>query len=269
MATLIEQSGSAEAQGELWSERAYDWSIFQEQTSLPLYEAALARLPIRSGTHILDVGCGSGMFCQMAAQRGAVVEGLDAATALLDIAKQRVPAGRFWTGEMETLPFESNTFDIVTGFNSFQYAANPRRALADAARVVRPNGLVLAAIWGPMEQCEARGYIATVVSVLPPPPPGAPGPFAVSDERALRDFAAEACLTPLDVAVVDVPFVYPDMESALRGVLSAGPAARAIHAVGEGRVRDLVAAALAPYRLSSGGVRLENRFRYLIATKTT
>jgi hypothetical protein len=119
-----------------------------------------------------------------------------------------------------------------------------------------------------MDQCEARGYIATVVSVLPPPPPGAPGPFTLSDERALREFAFEAGLTPLDVADVDVPFVYADMESALRGVMSAGPAARAIHAVGESRIRDLVASALAPYRLSSGGVRLENRFRYLVAAKT-
>jgi hypothetical protein len=118
-----------------------------------------------------------------------------------------------------------------------------------------------------LEQCEAQAYIAAVVSVLPPPPAGTPGPFALSDQRALRAFASEAGLTPLDVVDVNVPFVYADMDSAIRGVLSAGPAARAIHAAGEGRVRDLVAAALAPYRLSSGAVRLENRFRYLIASK--
>jgi SAM-dependent methyltransferase len=269
MSRVIEASGSAEAQGELWSVRARDWSMFQERTAMPLYEAALARLGIAAGTRILDVGSGSGMFCQLAAQRGADVDGIDAAPALVDIARQRVPAGHFWVGEMETLPFESNEFDVVTGFNSFQYAANPRRALAEAARVVRQDGLALVAIWGPMDQCEARAYIAAVVSVLPPPPAGAPGPFALADERALRAFAREVGLTPIDVVDVDMPFVYPDMESAVRGVLSAGPAVRAIHAAGEGRVRDLVVSALTPYRLSSGGVRLENRFRYLIASKTT
>jgi SAM-dependent methyltransferase len=261
--------GSARVQGELWSERARDWSIFQERTAMPLYDVALARLGIAAGTRILDVGCGSGMFCQLAAQRGADVDGIDAAAALIDIARQRVPAGHFWVGEMETLPFDSNEFDVVTGFNSFQYAANPWRALVEAARVVRQDGLALVAIWGPMEQCEAQAYIAAVVSVLPPPPAGTPGPFALSDQRALRAFASEVGLTPLDVVDVNVPFVYADMDSAIRGVLSAGPAARAIHAAGEGRVRDLVATALAPYRLSSGGVRLENRFRYLVAAKTT
>jgi SAM-dependent methyltransferase len=261
--------GSADVQGELWSERARDWSIFQERTAMPLYDAALARLGITAGTRVLDIGCGSGMFCRLAAQRGAGVDGIDAAPALIDIARQRVPAGHFWVGEMETLPFDSNEFDVVTGFNSFQYAANPQRALAEAARVVRRDGRALIAIWGPLAQCEAQAYVAAVVSVLPPPPAGTPGPFALSDERALRAFASEGGLTPIDVVDVDMPFIYADVESALRGVLSAGPAARAIHAAGEGRVRDLVAAALAPYRLSSGGVRLENRFRYLVAAKTT
>jgi 2-polyprenyl-3-methyl-5-hydroxy-6-metoxy-1,4-benzoquinol methylase len=91
--------GSARVQGELWSERARDWSIFQERTAMPLYDAALARLGIAAGTRILDVGCGSGMFCQLAAQRGAEVDGIDAAPALIDIARRRVPAGHRRDGD--------------------------------------------------------------------------------------------------------------------------------------------------------------------------
>jgi len=268
MSTVIENVGSAQAQGALWSERARDWSIFQERTALPLYEAALTRLRIGPGTRLLDVGCGSGMFCQMASQRGATVVGIDAAPALVDIAKQRVPYGRFRVGEMEALPFDADAFDIVTGFNAFQYAAHPVQALAEAGRVVRRNGSVLVTTWGPVELCEAQAYMSAVVSVLPPAPAGRPGPFALSNERALRAFAREGFLTPGDMADVNVPFVYADLDSALRGILSAGPAAAAIHEAGEGRLRDIVTAALRPYRLSNGGVRLENRFRYVVATKT-
>jgi hypothetical protein len=127
---------------------------------------------------------------------------------------------------------------------------------------------VFVATWGRSEHCEARAYMSAVVSVLPPPPPGTPGPFALSDDRELRELARGAGLTPDAIVDVSVPFVYPDVDSALRGIMAAGPAAGAIRAAGEGRVRDLVATALKPYCLPSGGVRMENRFRYLIATKT-
>jgi SAM-dependent methyltransferase len=267
MSPTVEVSGSADVQGALWSERARDWSVFQEGTALPLYDAAMRQLRIGVGTRLLDVGCGSGMFCRMASQRGATVVGFDAAPSLIEIARQRAPYGCFHVGEMETLPFTTGSFDVVTGFNAFAYAERPVQALTEATRVVRAGGSVFVATWGRPEHCQARAYMSAVVSVLPPPPPGTPGPFALSDDQAVRELARSAGLAPDAIVEVSVPFVYPDLDSALRGIMSAGPAARAIHAAGEGRVRDLVATALKPYCLPSGGVRMENRFRYLIATK--
>ncbi len=73
----------------------------------------------------LDVGCGSGLAAQIAARRGAEVSGIDAADALLEIARARTPKGTFERGDLESLPFADKTFDVVTGFNSFQYAGNP------------------------------------------------------------------------------------------------------------------------------------------------
>jgi hypothetical protein len=51
----------------------------------------------------------------------------------------------------------------------------------------------------------------------------------------------------------------------LRGFLSAGPSVKAIQTSGETRVREAVATAMAPFKLSSGGYRLENTFRFLIS----
>jgi hypothetical protein len=65
---------------------------------------------------------------------------------------------------------------------------------------------------------------------------------------------------------VSCPFEFPDLETALRGLLSAGPAVRAIKTAGEEAVRDAVAVALEPYCLPSGEYRMENRFRYVIAS---
>ena len=109
-------------------------------------------------------------------------------------------------------------------------------------------------------------YLADLRALMPPAPPGAPGPFALSADRALAAFVKEAGLAPRSVDDVECPFEYPDLEIALRGLLSAGPAVRAIENSGESRVPDAVAQSLVLYRLSSGGYRLENCFLLMIAT---
>jgi len=100
-----------------------------------------------------------------------------------------------------------------------------------------------------------------------PPPPGAPGPFALSDEGNLKALATEAGFTPVDIVDVGCPWIYPDLETALRGMLSAGPAERAIRNSSLERAPDAVAASIAAYRTPSGEYRLNNKFRYLIARR--
>src|SRR5262245_21375128 len=135
----------AESLGELWGARARQWAEVQEGTVRPLYEAVLRKTAIGHGTALLDIGCGSGMFCEMAAKTGARVAGIDAAPALLVIARERVPQGDFREGEMENLPFPDTAFDVVTGFNSFQYAVNPVNALREACRVARREATIVIA----------------------------------------------------------------------------------------------------------------------------
>ena len=258
--------GSAAVQGALWGARARDWAEVQEPVCRPLYDAVLRQAGIAPNTRVLDVGCGAGLFCSLAAGRGARVSGLDAAPALLEIAKERVPSGAFREGEMEMLPYPDRTFDLVTGFNSFQFAARPPAALAEARRVARPGASVVIATWGKPEDSEAAQFLAALRPLLPPAPPGAPGPFALSADGALEGFARDAGLTPRHVDEVDCPLEYTDLETALRGLLAGGPVVRAIQTSGEERVRETVGAAIAPYRLSSGGYRLENSFLFATAT---
>jgi SAM-dependent methyltransferase len=175
----------------------------------PVYEAVLERAGVKSSTRYLDVGCGAGMAAQIAAARGAQVSGIDAAEALLQIARWRTPGGNFRQSDLEELPFDDHSFDVVTGFNSFQYAGNPAVALGEAQRVTKPGGTVGIVTWGNPDGMEAASLVAAVRPLMPPPPPGAPGPFALSDESALRKFASDAGLKPVEVFDVDSPFVYP------------------------------------------------------------
>ena len=259
------RSGSAAVQAPLWGARTRDWAEVQEGTVLALYEEVFDRTKLGRGTTLLDVGCGAGRACMIAAQRGARVTGLDATPELLAIARQRVPNAVFELGEMEALPFADDGFDVVTGFNSFQYAADPVRALREARRVARPGGQIGIAVWGLPEETEALGFLKAMASLLPPPPPGAPGPFALSEPEALAAFVRQADLEPLRAGAVPCVWEYADLETALRGNLSSGPAVRAIQIAGEARVRDAVAESLAPFVQADGRYRLLNTFRYLIA----
>ncbi len=175
--------GSQAMQGKLWGQRPKDWSDIQEQTGKAGYDFVLNYLSFTPGAKLLDVDCGTGYFSKMASNKGANVTGLDATPEFVEEAKKRVLDAHFIVGEMEELPFEENYFDVVCGFNSFQYAANTKNALTEAKRVLKDGGKLVAMIWGNKEECEAATYLKAVGSLLPPPPPGAPGPFALSEDK--------------------------------------------------------------------------------------
>jgi SAM-dependent methyltransferase len=166
---------------------------------------------------------------------------------------------------MEELPYPDKAFDVVTGFSSFQFSADPVRALQEAGRVSR-GGSVVIAVFGKPEESESTAYIQAMGSLLPAPPRDAPGPFALSADGALEALAVRAGMTPSVVKTVECPWDYPDEKTALRGLLSSGPAIRAIQNKGEDAVRDVVLQAIAPFKTGSGGYYLTNNFRYLIAT---
>ncbi|OAI40825.1 hypothetical protein AYO41_05560 [Verrucomicrobia bacterium SCGC AG-212-E04] len=256
--------GSAAIQGDLWSARAHDWADIQELTQRTLFTAILQEMMQGPHVDLLDVGCGSGLFAAMAAAASRVA-GIDASGSLLAIAKRRTPQADFRVGEMESLPFDSRSFDVITGINSFQYATNPVNALREVRRVGLPNARVIIVTWGRPEDCETSAYLAALVPPGPPPPPNAPGPFALSKDGALAELAEQAGLLPQDVREVDCQFVYPDEDTAMRGLLSAGPSVKAIQTQGEETVREMLRSILASFRTNNGGYRMKNRFRYLVA----
>jgi SAM-dependent methyltransferase len=258
------QPGSATIQGPLWSERVDDWARIQEPAMRPAFEAGLDALTITPETRLLDVGCGSGLALRLAADRGAVVSGLDASSGMLDYARRRVPGAPLVQGELEELPFPDSSFDVVTGFNSFQYAARPGVALSEAARVLAPGGRVLYLNWAPPEQCEAAAYLAVIGGLLPPAPPGAPGPFALSDHDAIVRVFDEAGLAVTSTADVTVVWSYPDEATALAALMAAGPIVLAINHAGEKAVVDATLGFMEPFRTDDGGYRITNIFRYAI-----
>jgi len=259
--------GSQLIQGKLWGQKAKDWAEIQESTSKPCYDYVLSELLVTVDTSILDIGCGSGFFCKLAYDQGAKVQGIDASTELMEKACERVPDARFVVGEMEELPYEDEAFDVVTAFNSFQYAANTANAINEAKRVLKEGGYLVAMVWGNKEECEALSYLKAVGSLLPQPPPGAPGPFALSENQLLEKNISEAGLNIVSVTDMSVTWDYPNLEMAMKGLMSAGPVARAVDNSGFETAYRTILDAVKPFARPEGNVVYNNKFRIVISQK--
>jgi SAM-dependent methyltransferase len=263
MSSTTSTRGSAERWGPLWGSEPRDWAANEDQQR-PTYEEAIRQVGIEEGSSVLDIGCGSGVFLRLAADRGAHVSGLDASEALIEVAHERVPEADLRVGEMEALPFADDTFDLVTGFNSFFFAADMTAALREAGRVAKPGAAVVIQVWGRPEKNDLEAAKEVMRPFLPAPPPDAPQPPPLWSPGVLERLATEAGLTPERAFDTSWAYEYPDDEALARGLLA--PAGLGLLA-GErrGELEAGILEALAPYRTSSGGYVLENEFHYLVA----
>ena len=121
-------------------------------------------------------------------------------------------------------------------------------------------------VFGLPQDCEARFYFAALGTLLPPPPPGTPGPFALSQDGALEALVEKAGMQPGPVEQIAIPWEYPDAQTLLRGLLASGPGTRAVQLVGQDAAEQAILHALTPFKTASGGYRLENTARYMIVT---
>lgn len=261
--------GTAEVQGELWGAKARDWAEVQEPGWRQVYEHVFSRLGVRQGTRLLDVGCGAGGALQVARSLGADACGIDAAANLVGIARARLPDVRIEVGEMESLPFEAAAFDLVTGFNSFQFAGDVVRALREARRVCKPGGFVALLFWGRKDECDVLDtLVPAVLSLLPPaPPPATPARPPLSDPGVVDALLREAQLVLTFNGEVDCRLTYPDKITAFRALASSAPFVRAERHAGSQVLETTVMALLDRFTAADGLVLLNNRMRYSVATR--
>jgi SAM-dependent methyltransferase len=264
MSPAEQLTGSAQRHGPLWGARPADWAE-TELGQLPTYKEAIRRAGLTPGQRVLELGCGTGVFLRAVADLGAHPVGLDAAAALIELARERVPEAELHVGDMQFLPFDDDGFDVVAGFNSFFFAADMTAALREAGRVARPGAPVVIQVWGRPERCGLTPMLRAVGPLRPAPPPDAPPPPVLSEPGVLEGLASDAGLVPEAAFDISYALEYPDEATLVRRLLAPGGVVEAIEHSGEDAVAAAIRDALAPCRRPDGSYRIENEWHFLIA----
>jgi SAM-dependent methyltransferase len=258
---------SKEVQGKLWSAAPGDWAKYVEPTFIPMYHEVLNRLTLNEEKMLLDAGCGSGLFLSMASTTSVVIHGIDAAPGLLEISKERLPGATLLNEDLEALPFIDGTFDVVTGFNSFQYAGSFEKALGEAARVVKRHGKVVIGIWGKQQDCESATVLGAVASLLPAPPPGTPGPFALSEDGKIEEICASVGLKVIHKQDVSCPWQFTGDEALQKAFFSTGPCVKAVQHTSLQEVEKMIVSSAQPYCMADDVYYMRNYFTFFITEK--
>lgn len=193
-----------------WQSSAPYWDKYRvliTQMFAPVTGGLIEEARIGSGHKVLDIGGGSGepslTIAGVVGPTGSVMF-TDPAPGMFESAQAE--AGRrgltniqFRQCSADDLPFADNAFDVAVGRFSAMFFVDPLRGIREALRVVRSDGCVSFAVWGPKE---VNPFFSTLNDVFdrlvesPPEDPDSPDPFrfAVRGELAaiLKEAGADA-----------------------------------------------------------------------------
>lgn len=258
---------SATPMDSIWGNRAKDWTEIQEKQGKDGYDFVLDHLQDKHPAKILDMGCGSGYFCQLAALQGFQIYGIDKTESLLNEAKIRIPDAHWILANMEELPFPDNTFDIVCGFNSFQYANDLLQALAEAKRVLKPSGLLAIMVWGNAAHCDVIALLDAFSLLVSSQTNSQHSPFALSENDILEQTLSLLKMEKYQTHIVASTWTYPNTDTALRGILSLGAASKAIEINGIEKVKDKILQLLPSYTNTDGTIIFHNQYKIILIEK--
>jgi SAM-dependent methyltransferase len=203
----------------MWATVAGAWGEhagYADDRGAAVTEVLLDRAGIRPGDRVLELACGPGGTGLAAATRvgpGGEVVLSDVAEQMTAIAAERAAVRgitnvRSLVLDLEDIAQPDASYDAVLCREGLMFAVDPARATSEIRRVLRDDGRVAIAVWGPREHNPWLGIVFDAVSAQlgqPVPPPGIPGPFALGDRDRLAQLLLDAGFADIMVTEHDVP----------------------------------------------------------------
>jgi SAM-dependent methyltransferase len=239
-----------------WQSRADAYHRFFAPICARMADPLLDAVGAGPGTRLLDACCGPGYVAGRGVHRGCVVNGIDIAESMVDLATALNPGAEFHVGDVEHLPFADHEFDAVVCNIGLHHLTDPARGVAELARVLRPGGRLALSVWD--EQRSTLDIVrAAVLAVGPVAPEDLPRPPARPDydrDEDLRPLFEPVGLRLESITPITFTQRYPDPEAVWAGWLGTairtGPLLAAQPAEVQAAARrvfdDMVAAHLEP-----------------------
>jgi SAM-dependent methyltransferase len=161
-----------------WTEQAASYEFITPVTNQAI-EPILASFSELIGKHLLEVASGPGHLAGRAARLGATVDAVDFAKPMVERARARYADVNFSEGDAENLTYADKRFDGVICAFGLLHLEHPERAIAEAFRVLKPDGRYTYTVWCPPEQGgDFFGFLMGAIQqhgdlnvTLPPAPP--------------------------------------------------------------------------------------------------
>jgi len=130
--------------------------------------ATVKAIDPQPGERILDIACGTGTSSVALTRTGATVVGVDFSPGMLSQARRKHTSVEFVEGDAVKLPFVSDEFDAVTISFGLRNVSDPKAALDEMYRVLKPGGrLVITEFSRPPVAVMRAGYFSYLKYVMP------------------------------------------------------------------------------------------------------